>query len=103
MTGSELVASCVEAVVVDASSTLDVGELTEIEQSLHGFWGAASLELDAEELTDTGAAGAAAALRRAASWGLVRCMIQRCGHPSVAVPIGQEGTAQLQHCRSFVL
>jgi hypothetical protein len=40
----------------------------EFVRSGDGFCAAAPLKLDAEELTDIGAAGVAEALRRAASW-----------------------------------
>jgi hypothetical protein len=43
----------------------------EFVRSGDGFWGDASRELDAEELTDSVVAGTAAALRRGASWASV--------------------------------
>jgi hypothetical protein len=60
---------------VDEASVADDGfalsGFPEFVRSGDGFWGDASRELDAEELTDIEVADVAAALRRAASWALV--------------------------------
>jgi hypothetical protein len=72
MTGSELVASEIKVPAVEDSAAEEDGitlsGFPEFEMSGDGFCGDASLELEAEEVTDIEVAGTAAALRRAASW-----------------------------------
>jgi hypothetical protein len=100
-TGSELVESEVDAVLVASSIAGGVDEapvsddgfagsgFSEFVRSSDGFWGDASRELDAEELTDIGVLAAADWLNRAASWDLV----MQTGLGSFAVSVMQRSSA----------